>query len=77
MDKKEILQIEGMSCAACALRIEKNLSKIPGVKQATVNFATEKAAVEYDPAVATTGQFEETVKNWVMGLFRPLSRKKR
>ena len=62
MDKKEILEIDGMSCAACALKIEKNLSKIPGVKQANVNFATEKAAVEYDPAVATTGQFEETVK---------------
>lgn len=62
MDKKEILQIDGMSCAACALKIEKNLSKIPGVKQATVNYATERAAVEYDPAVATTEQFEETVK---------------
>ena len=70
MDKKEILQIEGMSCAACALRIEKNLSKIPGVKQATVNFATEKAAVEYDPAVATAGQFEETVKKLGYGIIQ-------
>lgn len=62
MEKKEIIQIEGMSCAACALKIEKNLEKIPGVKEAMVNFATEKATVEYDPAVATAQQFEETVK---------------
>jgi Cu+-exporting ATPase len=70
MDKKEILQIDGMSCAACALRIEKSLSKIPGVKQATVNFATEKAAVEYDPGVATTGQFEETIKKLGYGIIQ-------
>jgi Cu+-exporting ATPase len=70
MAKKEILQIEGMSCAACALRIEKNLSKIPGVKQATVNFAAEKAAVEYDPAVATTGQLEEAVKKLGYGIIQ-------
>jgi Cu+-exporting ATPase len=48
MDKKEGLKIDGMSCAACALRIEKNLGKLPGVKNATVNFATEKATVEFD-----------------------------
>jgi Cu+-exporting ATPase len=70
MDKKEILQIDGMSCAACALRIEKSLSKIPGVKQATVNFATEKAAVEYDPGVATTGQFEEAIKKLGYGIIQ-------
>ena len=41
------LSIEGMTCAACALRIEKNLNKIPGVA-ATVNFANEKAHIDYD-----------------------------
>ena len=39
--------IEGMTCAACALRIEKNLNKLPSVK-AAVNFASEKARVNYD-----------------------------
>jgi len=38
------LSIEGMTCASCALRIEKKLNKVPGV-QATVNYATEKAHV--------------------------------
>jgi len=41
------LPIEGMTCAACASRIEKNLNKLPGV-EAAVNFANEKAHVQYD-----------------------------
>lgn len=41
------LPIEGMTCAACAARIEKNLNKLPGV-EAAVNFANEKAQVNYD-----------------------------
>jgi P-type Cu+ transporter len=40
------LQIDGMTCASCAARIEKKLNKIDGVT-ATVNFATEKAHVDY------------------------------
>ena len=42
------INISGMSCAACAARIEKGLSRLPGVVQATVNFAAEKASVTYD-----------------------------
>jgi len=45
--KKEY-QISGMDCASCALTIEKSLKKLPGVSNANVNFATEKANVEYD-----------------------------
>src|SRR5918994_1411024 len=45
------LPIEGMTCAACAVRIEKKLNKLPGV-EATVNYATERATVVYAPAVA-------------------------
>lgn len=41
------LPIEGMTCAACAARIERNLNKLPGVR-AAVNFANEKARVEFD-----------------------------
>jgi P-type Cu+ transporter len=41
------LELEGMTCAACAARIDKALNKLDGV-QASVNFATEKAAVRYD-----------------------------
>ncbi|SDY10444.1 heavy metal translocating P-type ATPase [Nitrosomonas sp. Nm33] len=43
------LPIEGMTCAACAARIEKNLNKLPGV-HAAVNFASEKAIIEFDDA---------------------------
>ena len=46
------LQLEGMTCASCANRIERRLNKLDGV-QATVNYATEKAAVEFDPAAAS------------------------
>jgi len=42
------LDIEGMTCAACAARIEKNLNKLEGV-QASVNLATDKASVRFDP----------------------------
>src|SRR5262245_32674715 len=42
------LPIEGMTCASCAARIEKRLNSLDGV-EATVNFATERASVAYDP----------------------------
>ncbi|HHW47313.1 MAG TPA: copper-translocating P-type ATPase [Clostridiaceae bacterium] len=48
MGKKETLKITGMSCAACAARIEKRLNKLEGVQKAAVNLATEKASIEYD-----------------------------
>ncbi|HBF37085.1 MAG TPA: heavy metal translocating P-type ATPase [Firmicutes bacterium] len=61
MEKKEVLKIAGMSCAACALRIEKGLTKLPGVNRATVNFATERATVEYNSEQASKQIFENTV----------------
>jgi P-type Cu+ transporter len=45
---KETLPIEGMHCASCVARVEKSLKTVEGVKFATVNLATETAAVEYD-----------------------------
>ncbi|HET9173600.1 MAG TPA: heavy metal translocating P-type ATPase [Actinospica sp.] len=45
------LEITGMTCASCAARIEKKLNRIEGVT-ATVNYATEKAAVAYPPEVS-------------------------
>jgi P-type Cu+ transporter len=41
--------ITGMTCTSCARTITKSLSAVPGVRQAKVNFASEKALVEYDP----------------------------
>src|SRR5215207_2811866 len=43
------LDLEGMTCASCAARIEKRLNRLEGV-EATVNYATEKAAMRFDPA---------------------------
>lgn len=48
MGKKVSLNIEGMSCTACAASIERKLASMDGVEKATVNFATEKANIDYD-----------------------------
>jgi len=48
--EKQLLGIGGMHCAACATRIEKALAKTAGVQSASVNLATEKATVVYDPS---------------------------
>ena len=50
--RKVYLPVTGMSCAACARRVEKVLSGTEGVYGASVNLAADKAAVEYDPASA-------------------------
>ncbi|GJL74905.1 heavy metal translocating P-type ATPase [Nitrosomonas sp.] len=55
------LPIEGMTCAACATRIEKNLNKLPGV-EAAVNFASEKARVHYDDRQIKTDNLIEAIE---------------
>ncbi len=45
------LAIDGMTCASCASRIERKLSRVDGVESCAVNFGTEEAAVSFDPAV--------------------------
>src|SRR5216683_7529477 len=54
--------LEGMTCASCAMRIEKGLKKVPGVKDASVNFATEQATVTYDPAQTGPEQLVQKVE---------------
>ena len=48
-DTRLQLELEGMTCAACAARIERKLNKLDGV-EASVNYATDRAAVSFDPA---------------------------
>ncbi|MGG4342496.1 heavy metal translocating P-type ATPase [Paenibacillus lautus] len=60
--KKTSLQLTGMTCAACANRIEKGLSKMEGVQEANVNFALEKASVTFDPNVVSVQQMEEKIE---------------
>jgi P-type Cu+ transporter len=61
--KETSLQISGMTCAACATRIEKGLNKLAGVESATVNLALEKSAVKYDPAQIKVEDIENKIKD--------------
>jgi Cu+-exporting ATPase len=56
------LPIEGMECAACALRLERQLGRADGVSSATVNFATNEASVTYDPGRETLETLRDIVK---------------
>jgi Cu+-exporting ATPase len=57
------LNLGGMSCAACAARIEKKLNSLEGVEKAAVNFATAKATVKYDRALIKVADLVKTVEN--------------
>ncbi|MEC2305403.1 heavy metal translocating P-type ATPase, partial [Weizmannia sp. CD-2023] len=67
-EKNITFGITGMTCAACANRIEKNLSKVEGVKKVNVNLATEKAAIQYDPKQASIESILEKVKKTGYGV---------
>ncbi|MDR2992837.1 MAG: heavy metal translocating P-type ATPase [Bacillus cereus] len=66
--KEANLQISGMTCAACANRIEKGLKKVEGVHEANVNFAIEKTKIMYDPAKTNPQQFKEKVESLGYGI---------
>src|SRR5688500_13814265 len=57
------LPITGMTCAACARRVETALAQAPGVHRAGVNLATSRATVEYDPAAAGVRDFIRVVED--------------
>ena len=59
---EKTLQINGMTCSACANRIEKGLSKIEGVEKANVNYALERSTITYDPAQTNVNEFTERIK---------------
>ena len=56
------IPIKGMTCASCAITIEKALRKTKGVSEANVNFASEKAAVKYDPKAVSLDKIEEAIE---------------
>ncbi|MEK4884790.1 heavy metal translocating P-type ATPase [Bacillus sp. FSL W8-0223] len=60
--EKVTLDIEGMTCAACATRIEKGLNRMEGVTSATVNLATNSAVVEYNEGILSVGDILEKIK---------------
>ena len=57
-----VLPIEGMTCASCAATVQEALAGATGVTSAGVNFATNKAAIEYDSAQTNVGQLIKTVR---------------
>ena len=59
---KATLLLKGMHCANCARTIEKGVAAMPGVAEATVNFAAEKLAVTFDPAVLEAADIAAKVK---------------
>lgn len=61
--KEATLQISGMTCAACATRIEKGLKKIEGVEEANVNFALEKTQIIYNPDQTDVKKMKEKVQS--------------
>lgn len=61
--KEATLQISGMTCAACAARIEKGLKRLDGVQDANVNLALEKSKIVYDPGQIEVGQLAEKVES--------------
>lgn len=60
--KKTILQISGMSCASCAVTIEKALKKEKGVKLANINFASEKLNLEFDDKETNLEKIKKVIK---------------
>src|SRR5688500_204242 len=60
--------VTGMTCASCVRRVEKALTKLPGVAEASVNLATEKAKVAFDPASVTTEQLRAAVEKAGYGM---------
>ena len=60
--KKVEIKVSGMSCASCALNVEKSLNELEGVEEAHVNIGTEKATVEYDPGKLNLPKLEKAVE---------------
>jgi Cu+-exporting ATPase len=60
--QSQTLNIGGMTCAACAARVEKAIRKLEGIASASVNLATEKASVVYNPAVIRLSAIKEAIE---------------
>ncbi|MFJ8064060.1 heavy metal translocating P-type ATPase [Psychrobacillus sp. NPDC096426] len=66
--KETSLQIKGMTCAACATRIEKGLTKMDGVEEANVNLALEKSLIKYNPEKLSEQDFEKKIQDLGYGV---------
>lgn len=57
------ISISGMSCASCISRVERSIRRLPGVVEANVNLATEKASVRYLPGVVSLPRIHHAIKD--------------
>ncbi|MBA7594429.1 Copper-exporting P-type ATPase [subsurface metagenome] len=55
------IPITGMTCTTCAATIEKGLAETAGIEQTRVNFASEKASIEYDPSKISLARIKDTI----------------
>ena len=69
--EKVTVAVQGMSCAACVRRVEKALGGVDGVREASVNLATEKATMVFDPAHVGIGAMKQAVEEAGYGLVEP------
>ena len=60
--------VTGMTCSACATRLEKALLRAPGIESATVNFATEQADIQFDAASTNATAVASTISNAGFGV---------
>ncbi len=56
------LPVEGMSCAGCSAAVQRRLDQLDGVVEASVNLATHRATVTYDPSLLGPGELAEAVR---------------
>jgi len=75
--EKIIINISGMSCASCVMAIENALRSFKGVISANVNFASEKATVEYDPQVTDVPALEKIIENTGYSVIKPKAEEKK
>ena len=60
--KKNIYKLDGVDCAACALKIEDGVNKLDGVEAGSVNFATETLTIEYSESAIKLSQIEQVIE---------------
>jgi len=68
LERELLLPVTGMTCANCAATVERTLKKTEGVADASVNFASERASVRFDPLKVREDQLLERVKRAGYGI---------
>lgn len=67
----QVIPVTGMTCANCVATVERTLRKTPGVQDATVNYASERATVRFDPSETSFERMAERIERAGYGVVRP------